>query len=122
MATKDLLEPIKPGAFFGYTPSSLEKTRPVFRGTWVFTDPNSAIIPPQVVHRHAGRPAPLQKQAESVQPAPVSLFVIQIDWTEDEEGMYEKGTPAFYKLPPGHNGPKKNGDINLLELGEYVCS
>jgi len=112
------LEPTKSGAYFGHTPEKLKDTRPTFRGTWVFRDPNSSAVPPQVAQRHAGRPAPLQKPMENAQPAPISLFVIQIDWTDDEEGMYEKGTPMFYKLPPGMSGPKKNMDINLLELGE----
>jgi hypothetical protein len=46
------------------------------------------------------------------------MFVVQVDWTDDEEGRYEKGTPRFYRLEPGKGGPKKNMDVNLLELGE----
>jgi len=118
MSAKGFLEPTKSGDYFGKTPQKLEDTRPTFRGTWVFKDPNSPTAPPRVAQRHAGRPAPLQKPIDNTQPAPVSLYVIQIDWTEDEEGLYEKGTPMFYKLPPGVTGPKKNMDINLLELGE----
>jgi hypothetical protein len=44
--------------------------------------------------------------------------VVQVDWTDDEEGLYEKTTTRFYRLEPGAKGPKKHMDINLLELGE----
>ncbi|KAF2833240.1 hypothetical protein CC86DRAFT_415001 [Ophiobolus disseminans] len=118
MAVKGFLEPTKSGGYFGYTPETLKETRPIFRGTWVFKDPNSSVVATQTSYRHPGRPAPFQKPVEDAQAAPMSLFVIQIDWTDDEQGMYEKGTPTFYKLPPGATGPKKNMDISLLELGE----
>lgn len=94
----------------------------MFRGTWVFRDPNSSIPQPSAPARHSGRPAVLQQKDPALPPAPPpsSLFVVQIDWTDDEEGLYEKSAPQFYRLEPGKSGPKVNVDINLLELGEYV--
>jgi hypothetical protein len=121
MSCDNYLEPTKSAAYFGYTPETLETTRPTFRGTWVFRDPNCAYSLPQAPVRHAGRPAPLLQKPnnnENAAPSSTSLFVVQIDWTDDEEGSYEKGTPRFYKLGPGKRGPTKNTDINLLELGE----
>lgn len=119
MAAKKLLEPTKSAAYFGYTPASLPDTRPTFRGTWVFKDPNASVDHPRASFRHAGRPAPLSGHTkEVVLPPATTLYVVQIDWTDDEEGQYEKGTPRYYKLEAGKNGPKKNMDINLLELGE----
>jgi hypothetical protein len=44
--------------------------------------------------------------------------VVQVDWTDDEEGLYEKTTTRFYRTEQGKSGPRKNMDINLLELGE----
>jgi hypothetical protein len=46
------------------------------------------------------------------------MVVVQIDWTEDEDGMYEKMSPVFYRLKPGNAAPIERMDINLLELGE----
>ncbi|KAI4686318.1 hypothetical protein J4E81_008670 [Alternaria sp. BMP 2799] len=120
----EFLEPTKSSAYFGYTPKSLQGTRPMFRGTWVFTDPSSVVAPPRepVAVRHAGRPkAPPQAPASTTTPsaAPQSeLIVVQVDWTDDEEGLYEKTTTRFYKIDQGRKTPKKNMDINLLELGE----
>jgi hypothetical protein len=121
MSVNSILEPTKSSAYYGYTPSSLDNTRPIFKGTWVFRDPNSVNDPPRAPPRHAGRPVPLTQQTstnENTPPPTKGLFVVQIDWTDDEEGKYEKSTPRFYKLDAGKNGPKKNMDINLLELGE----
>lgn len=121
IAATDLLEPIKSAGFFGYLPSTLEQTIPVFRGTWVFNDPT--VLPSQPVaatSRHAGRPTlPQQHLPPSVaSSAPTSLFVVQVDWTDDENGKYEKTGTRFYKLKPGKKAPKVNMDINLLELVE----
>ncbi|KAH7095379.1 hypothetical protein FB567DRAFT_29175 [Paraphoma chrysanthemicola] len=121
MASEDYLEPTKSAAYFGYIPETLKKTRPTFRGTWVFRDPNTGVSQSPAPIRHAGRPAPLNQKPvnnEKAAPSPISLFVVQVDWTDDEEGSYEKGAPRFYKLGPGKQGPTKNMDINLLELGE----
>ncbi|KAF2034863.1 hypothetical protein EK21DRAFT_55491 [Setomelanomma holmii] len=121
MASTDFLNPIKSAEYFGYTPKFLKDTRPIFRGSWVFRDPDSRIVEAQAPVRHAGRPTPLNQTYvtnEKVPSPPSSMFVIQVDWTEDEEGHYEKGTPRFYKLGAGKTGPTKNIDVNLLELGE----
>jgi len=118
---KDLLEPIKSAGFFGHLPLTLEQTVPVFRGTWVFRDPNvSAPQPAAAPFRHAGRFAVAQQHAPSSvatssSPA-TSLFVVQVDWTDDEKGLYEKTDTRFYKLAPGKNAPKVNMEINVLEL------
>jgi hypothetical protein len=50
--------------------------------------------------------------------APNGLIVVQIDWTDDGEGSYDKTETKFYRLDPGKYAPKMNMDINLLELGE----
>jgi hypothetical protein len=121
MSVDSILEPIKSSAYYGHTPSSLDKTCPIFKGTWVFRDPNSATDPPRAPPRHVGRPVPLAQKIlanDNAHPPPIGLFVVQVEWTDDEEGNYEKGTPRFYKLDAGKNGPKKNMDVNLLELGE----
>lgn len=47
-----------------------------------------------------------------------SLIVLQVDWIRDNEGVYEKSRPRFFRLEQGAKGPRKNMDINLLELGE----
>jgi hypothetical protein len=115
------LEPTKSAAFFGYIPESLTKTRPIFRGTWVFRDPDSAVSFSRATPRHAGRPAPLSRNSthkDDSAPAPSCLYVIQVDWTDDEEGQYEKGVPIFHKLKHGKQGPNKNLDVSMLELGE----
>jgi hypothetical protein len=123
MSQTDFLEPTKSAAYFGYTPESLDKTRPTFRGTWVFHDPDGAVSLPRPIPCHSGRPVPMSQKSttnENVAPTPTCLYVIQVDWTDDEEGQYEKGAPRFYKLKPGKSGPTKNVDVNMLELGEYA--
>ena len=97
----DLLEPTKAGDGWGTTSTRLEDTIPSLRGTWIFRDPNDVQIQP--------RQAPAR-----------SHFVVQIDWSDDGEGSFEKTGTRFYKLAVGKNGPKMNMDFNLLELGEYV--
>ncbi|CAN9459735.1 hypothetical protein CUC08_Gglean010604 [Alternaria sp. MG1] len=122
----DFLEPTKSSDYFGYMPKSLQGTRPMFRGTWVFADPSIATAhPPQATAtRHPGRPNPsYQKPAATASSTPVpavqsSLIVVRVDWTDDEEGLYEKTTTRFYRTEQGKLGPTKNMDINLLELGE----
>ncbi|KAF2856104.1 hypothetical protein T440DRAFT_494916 [Plenodomus tracheiphilus IPT5] len=116
-----LLEPTKAAGFFGYLPATLKETRPMFRGTWVFRDPNALVSQPAPApFRHAGRPnLPQQPTPATTAPsAPITLYVVQTDWTDDEDGLYEKSETRFYKLPPGKMAPKVNMDINLLELGE----
>ena len=90
----DILEPTRPSSYYGIVPRSLNETRPKLLGTWVFRDPSRANDTIQL------------------------FMVVQIDWTEDEHGMYEKGQARFYKLESGQMGMKGNMDINLLELGE----
>lgn len=121
MSADHLLEPVKAsGGYFGFTPETLKEARPTFRGTWVVKDPNSRIMEKKPAVRNPGRPAPREASTSNnpPKPAPVSLMVVQIDWTEDEEGIYEKMPPRFYRLKPGYPAPKENMRINLLELGE----
>jgi hypothetical protein len=123
MSRTDILEPTKSALYFGCMPTSLKETRPTFRGTWVFRDPDSVITQPRAPPRHSGRPVPRESMSgktENVCPAPTCLFVVVIEWTDDETGMYEKDTPRFYKLEAGRLGPNKNMDVSLLELEEYV--
>ncbi|KAF1840783.1 uncharacterized protein K460DRAFT_321268, partial [Cucurbitaria berberidis CBS 394.84] len=113
-----LLEPTKSAVYYGHTPATLNQTRPIFRGTWVFRDPNSSVSQPAAPVRHVGRPAPMQQNTPAPAAPPSSLFVVQVDWTDDEDGLYEKTDTRFYKLEPGKATPKVNMDINLMELGE----
>ena len=115
---------MKSAGYFGHTPESLQDTRPMFQGTWVFSDPISAAVPAREPVRHSGRPQPFdQKQPNTDNVAPqAGLIVIQVDWTDDEHGKYEKLAKRFYRLEHGKSGPGKNMDINLLELGEWVSS
>jgi len=85
MKAEEFLEPTKSAAYFGYTSASLSDTRPTFRGTWIFKDPNVSIDQPQATFRHAGRPVPLHGPTkENVPSPPATLYVVQIDWTHDE--------------------------------------
>jgi len=87
----------------------------------VFRDPYSSASQARALVRHVGRPTPLRQSSvvnDNAPPPPANIYVVQVDWTDDEEGLYEKGTPVFYKLEPGLSGPRKNMDVNLLELGE----
>ncbi|EOA81902.1 uncharacterized protein SETTUDRAFT_96874 [Exserohilum turcica Et28A] len=103
-ATK-FLEPIKSAGYFGSIPDTLDKTRPVFRGTWVFRDPSM--------------PFGQKPVTSPVVAPPLSLIVVQIDWIyDDDESVYEKNPPRFYRLEQGARNPKEHMDINLLELGE----
>lgn len=95
VAAENLLYPIKSAGYWGTVPVSLANTQPTLRGTWVFRDPNST-----------------QGQPQS------SLIVVQIDWTDDGEGSYDKTNTKFYRPEPGRVGAKVNMDVNLLELGE----
>ena len=93
MAANHLLEPnaVGLGGFgFADVPCTLAETRPTLRGSWVFTDPNGS----------------------------TTNYVVQVYWTIDEDGLYEKQISNFYRLAPGCNAPKENLDIKLMELGE----
>jgi hypothetical protein len=69
--------------------------------------------------RNVGRPVPIQQAPPAaMNSASSSLIVVQIDWTDDGEGSYDKTETKFYRLDPGKCAPKMNMDINLLELGE----
>jgi hypothetical protein len=107
IAAEHLLEPTRSADYFGHTPDTLEEVRPIFRGTWVFTDPNA---------RHPARSQGSYTDAKTA-PQP-GLMVVRIDWTDDEDGLYEKGMPEFYRLQPGQPGPKEHMDLKLLELVE----
>ncbi|EFQ89709.1 hypothetical protein CFE70_002210 [Pyrenophora teres f. teres 0-1] len=101
MSAEHFLEPTKSAGYYGRMPCSLKLTQPVFRNTWVFRDPSVA----------GGRPS----TSNTTQ---TPLVIVQVDWTDDEEGLYEKGAARYYRPEQGTNGPKVNMDINLLELGE----
>jgi hypothetical protein len=122
MSAENILEPTKSTAYCGYTPKLLDKTRPIFKGTWVFKDPHDVTSMPRAPPpRHSGRPTPLNHKNpnnDNIAPPQTNLFVIQVEWTDDEQGYCEKGTPKFFKLGNGKSAPKKNMDVNLLELGE----
>lgn len=112
-----MLEPIKSAGYWGTNPSSLEQSRPLFRGTWIFRDPNNSMNMPTT--RNMGRPAPVQSKFPSTgSVSNTCSLVVQVDWTDDGEDSYDKTETRFYKLEPGRAGPKVNMDINLLELGE----
>ncbi|EUC41931.1 hypothetical protein COCMIDRAFT_104846 [Bipolaris oryzae ATCC 44560] len=115
-SSDELLEPIKSSSYSGYRPDTLEKTRPMFRGMWIFQDPNtsSAGLPRERI-RHSGRPTTSGQKPVTV---PEKYILAQVDWTDDNEGLYEKDTPRFYELEPGAAGLKQHMDIKLLELGE----
>jgi hypothetical protein len=113
MGANHLLEPTKTSTgTCGFTPTTLKDTRPALRGTWVLHDPNNPPV------RNPGRPTPNDpSNAAPVAPSH-PMIVVQIDWTEDEDGMYEKMPPMFYRLKPGNGSPIERMDINLLELGD----
>ncbi|KAF2869854.1 hypothetical protein BDV95DRAFT_497090 [Massariosphaeria phaeospora] len=116
MVADQILEPTKSGGYFGFTPTTLKETRPIFRGTWVFKDPNT-LMPGSGLIRSSGRPpAPGSRTVEKQKTAP--HVVVQIDWTDDEEGCYERMAPRYFRLKPDNVGVIENLDINLLELGE----
>jgi hypothetical protein len=105
VSAKHLLEPTKSADYFGYTPETLKETRPVFRGTWVFDDPNAPRIPPS-------------RRPVSVPPPAPGLLVVQISWTDDEDGKYEKGAPHYYRLRDDQPGPFQHIDVKLMEMVE----
>jgi hypothetical protein len=47
-----------------------------------------------------------------------ACMVVQIDWSEDEDGLYEKGEIRYFRLKPDKSGPVEHLDMKLLELGE----
>jgi hypothetical protein len=109
MTSDHLLEPTHPAqAFFGSIPSSLKETRPTFRATFIIEDPNQLVR------------ASSSTAFRNPQSGPQNFILIQIDWTEDEFGEYEKMAPRYFKLK--NESPKENLDINLIELAEYVTS
>lgn len=127
MNAEHLLEPVKAsGGFFGAAPTSLKDTKPTLRGTWVFEDPNSYTIENptfKTAIRNPGRPinpsiTSTSSKVKDAEVSPSNLIVVELEWTEDEDGAYEKMSPKFYKLKPGQPRPKEHMDINLLELGE----
>jgi hypothetical protein len=103
MAADDLLEPCRLGVYYGYLPSTLKETRPIFRGSWIVKDPNTSMQP--------GKPN------ENSKPQVPGMIVVNVEWHEDD-GIYEKIPTRYYKLKLSTIKPKENMDVNLLELGE----
>ncbi|KAF1943245.1 hypothetical protein EJ02DRAFT_343738 [Clathrospora elynae] len=116
MTAKDFLEPLRSA---GPRALTLHDIQPMLRVTWAFQDPNILVLRSQTPARHSGRPVPfVQNSRDDTPKAPAgSLIIVQVDWTKDEDGVYEKFETRFYKLAAGHGGAKENMDINLLELG-----
>jgi hypothetical protein len=101
----------------------LKQTRPTFKVRCVVKDPNRPVLrTKQPPPRNPGRPLNFKtKKNQSLDQnnaEPANYIVIQLEWTEDEEGIYEKMPPTYYRLKPGVNGPQENMDVNLLELTE----
>ncbi|KAF1956384.1 hypothetical protein CC80DRAFT_593832 [Byssothecium circinans] len=120
IAADQFLKPVKSAGWFGYTPRTLSDVRPIFRGTWIFRDPNAPRwVEPVVDARNAGRPTPREPENQGPKLSPnASLMAVQIEWTEDEDGLYEKMEPRYFQLKPGETTPKEHLDIKLLELGD----
>jgi len=83
--------------------------------------------PPQSLSGFFGDPT--ASNLKDVKPALSATFYLQehnshqtivvvISWTLDEDGIYEKMVPKFFKLPPKQTDPKDHLDINLIELCE----
>lgn len=117
-AADNLLEPTKPSSYSSYKPETLDKTRPMLRGTFVFRDPNSDIQSPHEMSSYFGKPTPSNQTPTTSSTLPPSLIVILVDWIRDNDGLYEKSPPRFFRLEQGAKAPLKHMDINLLELGE----
>lgn len=85
----------------------------------VFRDPSNPTVQTVMPSGFPGRVIPQNKTVSNT-PADVSssLIVVQVDWIENEEGLFEKTDKSFFKLEARKSGPKANMDINLIELGE----
>jgi hypothetical protein len=127
MDSEYFLEPTKAkGGFHGSRAVSLKQTRPTFKACYIVEDPNRHVLrrSPLPAPRNPGRPLARGTQKsqtanhDATKADPVSHIVIQLEWTEDEEGHYEKMAPAYYRLKPGALAPKEKMDVNLLELTE----
>ncbi|KAJ4296553.1 hypothetical protein N0V90_006598 [Kalmusia sp. IMI 367209] len=91
-----LLEPTNPSTGYGDVPNTLAETLPTLRGSWVFKDPN------------------VSGSSHTLSPN----YVVQVHWTLDEDGLYEKDKISYYRLDQDCTDPKENMNIKLLELGE----
>ncbi|KAF2120625.1 hypothetical protein BDV96DRAFT_485191 [Lophiotrema nucula] len=113
----DVLVPVRPSGTYGMPPSSLKATRPTFRGTWALHDPNRPLTENNAPAR-LGRPSP--RYTDTVKPPsgpPLNIVVVQVEFTEDEEGYFEKMPARFYRLKAGAGNPSEHLDVNLFELG-----
>ncbi|KAF2746488.1 hypothetical protein M011DRAFT_85036 [Sporormia fimetaria CBS 119925] len=110
MRSDALLEPVKPGdSVFGIVPHSLQETPPTFRASFVLEDPDRRVPETFVLRKN-----PPQTQKRTGQ---AHHIVVQVHWTPDEDGHFEKLPPHFYRLGIGQ-GPKQNINVTLLELSE----
>ncbi|KAF9696079.1 hypothetical protein EKO04_006091 [Ascochyta lentis] len=119
IAADEFLQPVKSAGYWGTMSTSLSKTYPLLRGTWIFHDPSSSQRQPQPLARNVGRPTPMLHTLPTTAISTMdSLIIVQVDWTDDGEGSYDKTETRFYRLEAGKGGAKVNMDINLLELGQ----
>jgi hypothetical protein len=110
ISANHVLAPARPSDGFGTAPATLKETRPTFRGTWALHDPNNATS--------CDDPRRRPENARPTTAKPLNLVVVQIDWTDDEEGILEKMPARFFRLKPGTAMPPDLSDVNLFELAD----
>lgn len=119
MRANELLEPTTSAGYYGSPPSALEQTRPVYRGTWVFSDPNKSTPLSTPAARQLVQRGPQQQKpvTPSPKPPPISCIVVQVDFTHDEDAEPEMIGQRYYMLEPDMMSAQSHMDVNLLELG-----
>lgn len=96
MAASHLLAPVRARGYYGCAPETLAQIRPTLRGTWAFED----------------------GAAREPQDSSKNYTLVRIDWTEDDDGEFEKTEIRYYRFESGKIEPETHAEINLLELGE----